>query len=326
MSTIGPTENQPNPNSTMPPQPSPGRAAAALSLRMVPLTQLHLHEAYHPPRVDRLSARLAQEHALLNPPIVAEVRTGENENRAGDPNYVVLDGATRVSAFRRLGYPHIVVQVVEVENGGVQLLAWHHAVRDAHGRGGVSALLRLAEEIPGVRMRQVSVEQAGTIMEKQGALSYLITNSNKACLLEFESHNASSNGLAPMPSPQTSDWLDVLNAWVDAYGEWGDVERVLSTDVEQVQAMHVDAVGIVAFPSFTPEKVLQLAVAGRRLPAGITRFVIPGRILRLNAPLEKLRSDETLEQKQRWLDAFVAEKLNARRVRYYDEPVMLLDE
>ena len=72
--------------------------------------------------------------------------------------------------------------------------------------------------------------------------------------------------------------------------------------------------------------ILALAAEGRTVPAGITRFVIPGRILRLNAPLARLASDEPLESKRRWLDNLVRERLADRQVRYYQEPVILLDE
>ncbi|MCB9125105.1 MAG: hypothetical protein H6643_11420 [Caldilineaceae bacterium] len=50
------------------------------------------HERFHPARVERLKKRLTQEGRLVNPPIVAEL---------GDGRYVVLDGATRVTAFKQ---------------------------------------------------------------------------------------------------------------------------------------------------------------------------------------------------------------------------------
>jgi hypothetical protein len=62
------------------------------------------------------------------------------------------------------------------------------------------------------------------------------------------------------------------------------------------------------------------------LPAGITRFIIPGRVLRLNADLSYLKSDETLIRKNELLRELVLEKLANSAVRYYEEPVYLLDE
>jgi hypothetical protein len=72
--------------------------------------------------------------------------------------------------------------------------------------------------------------------------------------------------------------------------------------------------------------VLNAAVTENVLPAGITRFLIPGRVLHLNVSLDHLRSDESLARKNAWLNKILAEKLTHRNVRYYQEPVILLEE
>jgi hypothetical protein len=123
-----------------------------------------------------------------------------------------------------------------------------------------------------------------------------------------------------------SDWIDVLVELVDAYGAWGDVGRTLDTDMDALCAHYPDLAGLFVYPQFSPEIVVQVAERGRLLPAGITRFLIPGRILRLNAPLDVLAADVSPGAKADWLDRVVEEKLATRGVRYYEEPVMLLDE
>ena len=90
--------------------------------------------------------------------------------------------------------------------------------------------------------------------------------------------------------------------------------------------MFPDAVALIVFPVFTPDVVLQIAKRGDLLPAGITRFVVPGRILRLNVPLAELISDEPISLKHDWLDRFVQAKLGDRQARYYEEPIVLFDE
>ncbi len=84
-------------------------------------------------------------------------------------------------------------------------------------------------------------------------------------------------------------WLDILNATVSRYTRWGRVEPTLITDIAALKAQYPEMVALVVFPQFAPETVLRAAGDGRVMPAGITRFVIPGRVLRLNAPLEPLR-------------------------------------
>jgi len=71
---------------------------------------------------------------------------------------------------------------------------------------------------------------------------------------------------------------------------------------------------------------LQIAQASRELPAGITRFIIPGRVLRLSAELRHLKSDQSLSEKNEWLHQLLMDKLDQGKIRYYEEPVYLLDE
>lgn len=283
-------------------------SAEALSLRLVSLEQVFPHEAYHGLRVDRLTDTLEQDDHLANPPLVAEL--------PNDQGYVVLDGATRTTAFKKLNYPHMIVQVVDMQRD-VQLYSWYHAVLDTLNNGGAEGLVATLNKIPNLQIIEKPVAQLNDALHDNGSIAYLITSQKKGYLLRVDQSTSGSND---------EDWLDLLNQVVDTYGKWGDVERTLEQRVDNLKAMYADFSALFVFPTFTPDIVLTLANQGRLLPAGITRFVIPGRILRLNAPLEKLRSDEPLSIKQDWLDTFIDEKLNGRSIRFYEEPVILLDE
>ena len=123
-----------------------------------------------------------------------------------------------------------------------------------------------------------------------------------------------------------ADRLAVMNDLVDAYTMWGEVERTLVTDLPRLLAQFPNLQAVAVFPQFKPEEVFDAARAGNFLPAGLTRFVIPGRILRLNADLHRLKADEPLAAKRAWFNRFLADKLARSRLRYYQEPVILLDE
>ncbi len=71
---------------------------------------------------------------------------------------------------------------------------------------------------------------------------------------------------------------------------------------------------------------MQVTLSGRYFPAGITRFIIPGRILRLNADLSVLKANKSLHEKNRWLNQFLEDKVRQNAIRFYREPVYLLDE
>lgn len=273
-----------------------------LALQVVPLEQVVPHEHFHGRRVAELSARLAAEGKLINPPITALYKD----------KYVALDGATRLTALRHLGYPHIIVQVVAIEQQQVELATWHHAV---HG-GGVAGLLEALRGIDGLQLTPRANELLLNEELPPGALGYLLTVHKEGFLLEASSNSADGD----------DHWLTVLNRVVATYGEWGDVERTLVTDIDVLASQYDRLAALVSFPRFTIQTILELAAHGRTVPAGITRFIIPGRILRLNAPLEKLAEDQPLALKRQWLDDFVHAKLTARQVRFYEEPVVLLDE
>lgn len=271
-----------------------------LSLRIAPVESVIPHEAFDPRRVASLAERIEADGLLVNPPIVTE--WGEI--------YVVLDGATRLSAFRLLNYPHIIVQVVDPDESAVQLHTWYHAVSN----GRADELYELVADVPGLEMSPADAGEVQAALREHRAVAALLLDDGRSFRLQADS------------SGQHGDWLDVLNRLVSRYTEWGVVARTLQTEPAALRAQYTDFAGLFLFPQFHPETVLDVAAGGRSMPAGITRFVIPGRILRLNAPLERLRADEPLAAKSSWLDQFVHEKLAYRKVRYYQEPVVLLDE
>lgn len=282
--------------------------ADTLSLQVVPVDIVLPHEEYHGSRVDRLASRIADDGILLNPPLVAEVNAGEK--------YVVLDGATRSTAFKHLGYPHVVVQVIDIERDNVQLHAWTHVVRHDSGESALIDLLALAQNVNGLRLVETPRGALEDVIHQEGVLGYLVTLDGTGYRFELDQEQLTDG----------RDWLDVMNDLVSEYGNWGDVERTLERNLQTLNTMYADMVALVVFPAFSPDMVLRIAAQERLLPAGITRFVIPGRILRLNAPLKEIISDKPLSVKAKWLDDFVGEKLSERQVRYYEEPVMILDE
>ena len=290
------------------------------------------HEEFDERRVQQLAQRLRADGVLRNPPIVAELPASAASGKRGGARYIVLDGATRTSAAQRMGYPHVVVQLVDLAAGGVQLRSWNHVVRGANGQGaageivgeeaggeerGEAALMALMESVPGLRLAAATspVDGAGPA---QGRIT-------TAAGRLFDLHLAppAHNGAA---HENLGGWLEPLAKLVQAYGTWGNVERTLSPSLDEMQALYSDVVALVEFPRLRVETVLDVAQRGQRLPAGITRFVIPGRILRLDAPLSLLAGAEPLAQKREWLDQFLRHKLDQRGVRRYEESVVLLDE
>ncbi len=271
-------------------------AGNPLSLRVVPLERVLPHEHFDPLRVADLAARLQQETTLVNPPVVVQHKDA----------YVVLDGATRVTAFKQLGYPHIVVQLIDPRAGTLELHTWYHAVHGISTDELLDHLNRLAQ----CRIMPAPRDSLQPALDAGEAIASLLTPEGEGYLVRH----------------QDAEPLDALNALVKSYAGMGQITRTLNTDPALLRTEVPGMAALVIFPQFTLEEVLEAAVAGRLFPAGITRFVIPGRVLRLHADLDRLRAQESLEQKNAWLNELLAEKLARRGVRYYQEPVVLLDE
>ncbi len=271
-------------------------AESVLPLRFVALDQVVPHEATDARRSSLLADSIQEERIMRNPPIVATV---------GD-RYVVLDGATRTDALRSLGVQHVVVQDVPVDDN-LGLETWHHVVRSIDA----GVLRQAISNVAGVSFTECEPEEARDRVISSGGLLSVSFFGGPALV-------ASSDGGA--------NRFDALAAISSAYTAAAVVSRTLERDLSKVSAWYPDGVALVEYPDFTVEQVLLAARSGRLLPAGVTRFLISGRVLRLELPLEMLTDSRDLSAKNRWLHDYLTEKQRHGKIRYYREPVYLLDE
>lgn len=274
------------------------RVSESLKLEVVPVDQVLPHEAIDEKRVRRLMEGLEAEGRLINPPIVTQ----------WNDRYVILDGATRFASLQRLGYPHVIVQLVDARRDDFELHTWYHAISSKQP---LTELMFHLATIPGLQLDPCSPAQETSVLADPQALCYFL---------------ARDAGVTVARAADGADRLAVMNALVDAYTRWGVVERTLLTDLSRLLAQFPDLAAVAVFPQFKPETVFEVASRGELLPAGLTRFIIPGRILRLNADLQQLKKDEPLAAKRAWFNRFLTDKLARSRLRYYQEPVILLDE
>ncbi len=272
--------------------------STVLPLRVVPMDKVVPHEHFDQKRVDRLAGRLENDGMLGNPPVVVESEDGR---------YIVLDGATRTTAMKQLGYKHAIVQVISTEDG-LGLHTWYHVICQI----GVDDLLALLQKLPNITMQETDIERASDQMFEYGGLCYIQTIDNRVYLI--------------YPA-QGVNRLEALNQFTEAYIEAGHVDRTLNSNILSLKNEYDDLAAVVIFPEYTVNQVMAATLSsGRLFPAGITRFIIPGRILRLNADLATLKSDKSLREKNRWLHELLVEKQGKGGIRFYGEPVYLLDE
>jgi len=206
--------------------------------------------------------------------------------------FVVLDGASRTEALKSLGLEHVVVQVVDPVS--VNLETWHHVIRNCP----------TAEVID-----QIKAEESLIFVD---------------------------TGSPPRVTPADGDPLHVmgsglsanatLSALVNTYvGRW-TVSRIIDPAVDVVSWRFPDWSVIVEFPTMNVDQVLKAALGEDLLPAGVTRFLVPERVLRLNVDLALLEGAGDLAGKQEALDGLVQARSRAGRVRRYEETVVILDD
>jgi len=267
-----------------------------MNLAVVPLDKVFPHELIDSRRVDNLIKKLNRSEVFTNPPIV--VRSNNH--------YVVLDGATRVSSFKKLGLPHIIVQILKSCDNH-SLNTWSHVVRKIDSEKLLTLFKKLTE---------ITIVKSDLTSLQRGLLE-------DGCLCSIQTADKTIRHIQMEPG---FNYLDALNTLSTVYTEAGHVTRTLQRDVDTLLKEFPDFSCLATFPSYTLKEVLKIVNGGKLLPAGITRFIIPGRVMHLNADFEYLKSDRNLEEKNRWLYDLVMERLANDQVRYYAEPVYLMDE
>lgn len=271
------------------------RVGTLPDLRFFATPDLLLHEEHDPDRVGRLVQRLREDRVLRNPPLVAEL---------GDGRAVVLDGANRVTALQAMAVPHVPVQVVRYLDPSVRLDRWHHL------------LVQVPEGWPDLLRDTVPLE----FVAPEEAARRLSAGQALACVRV-------GAVVWAVPRPESLEegarWLRGL---VASYRGRVPYHRVEPEDAEAVQARYGPAAGLVAFTRFEKARILELARNAAKLPAGVTRHVVPGRALRVNLPLEVAFQAGSVDEKNAWLRAWVRERVQEGRVRAYPEPTVLFDE
>jgi hypothetical protein len=268
-------------------------------LRIVPLEQLRFHEAPETDRAARLVERLAEDRHILNPPIVAPLKNTEG--------YLLIDGANRISAMRLLGYTCVPVQIIDYDDPALRLGSWHHAVMR----------LSWSNWIEQARAQGLAVELVSTA-DAEGALA-----TREACAVFLAA--AQNAALLPASNNLRAD-VHAITRLIDTYKKSYPFERVDQTNFLELQGFYPDLAALALFPPFEKNEVMQLVTDNLKLPTGLTRHSIPGRVLRMNIQLDVLRSDLSLEDKNEWLEAFVRMRMQERHVRFYPEPVYIFDD
>ena len=256
---------------------------------------MHLHEDADGRRVDALVERLAADGVLRNPPVAAALPAG---------GFVILDGANRTTALRRLEAPALLLQVVEYDSPQIRLEVWHHLLRE-----------------DGPALEELLPPRSLVDLGGGDDLARALAAGEVACGIIAGGAVRGVKAAGGFPHR-----VAALRTTVGAYNGRLPIYRVLTDDLDELREEYDRIGALVVFPRFSKDQILALATLPDKLPTGITRHVIPNRALRVNLPLELLRGPGSVESKNATLSALIHERLLAHRVRVYREPTVLFDD
>lgn len=261
-------------------------------LRLVELDRLLLHESHDDERLSRLRKRIEQEGVQANPVIVSAVEDESPES------FLVLDGAHRVRTLRETGGRLALVQVVSSPDGAE---GWQHYLPS--GVDGWFAGRRLLE---GVSLRESNgAADSGGVPRPVARID-------------------ASDGRTFVAEPLVEGVAARVEALWALRGIYPEQSLVTRVSPGRDAAPGEEGAVIVRYTDFSLSEILQTISLGAVLPAGVTRFSVPRRILGVKFPLESLRSPD-VEAATRTLQDLVSERLRENRVRRYDEPILLFE-
>ncbi len=271
-------------------------------LSILSVDKLLPHEYHDEQRVLPLIERLRNDGILRNPPIVAPLHDPEE-------HYVVLDGANRTAAFQAMNIPHILTQVVEPDDRGLRLRTWNHVIFGIAQK----QLLAYLRETPSLEWQADRTEQVNKDRRDIHSSARLHLPDGKRYVL-CTTFDGAEQG------------INLLSVLVDCYKGRVGLDRTTLQSVEALIGLYPDLGGLLEFPYVDIKDVLHLAGCGRRIPAGITRFTISPRTLRVNYPMAELEADEPLVEKNATLKEWIKARVARRGVRFYEETTFLFDE
>ena len=80
------------------------------------------------------------------------------------------------------------------------------------------------------------------------------------------------------------------------------------------------------YPEFQKKHIIKIAVLKEKLPAGITRHLVPNRVLHIRFPIVLLKKVGDLKKRNEELRYIVDKKIEHKKVRLYKEPLLIFDE
>ena len=278
-------------------------------LRIVPIDSVLPHEEHDAQRSGPLIERIRTADFWTNPPIVAQIEKEAAED-GSDARYALLDGRNRHYCASALGFPYILVQVVDYYSPHVTLETWNHVLSHVKPDEFLPELYK----IDGLHVEHSDVLTARAALARREAIAYIRVLPDWILMLMADSEDVASRTAA-------------LRAMVNTYKIRARLDRVNHDQVQLINQVYPDAAALVVFPRYEPAEIIVAARDRIFLPPGISRHIIQGRAMRLHYPIDALKtSDESASAKNAKLLGWIQERFAQKSVRFYQEAMYVFDD
>jgi len=267
-------------------------------LRLIPASEIMLHEQSEDTRYNKLIERFKHEKVLFNPLIIGKY----NEK------YILIDGANRFEALKKSGCKTILAQLVNYKSPQVKLKSWYHFVNGIT----FDALNRY------LKKNNFETKKCTFTFLKEklsSKLNYvgIVSKSGEAICIKFIKK-----------LPEMLKELCSLNKYYENNFSYHRIDSDFNPD-NMNDLSEKDGL-LFVYPAFKKDDIVRISMLPEKLPAGITRHLIPNRVLRIKFDIESLKSADNLEQRNEELGKLVKQKIDSKKVRLYKEPILIFDE
>lgn len=269
-------------------------AGEKFELKLIKSADVLLHEECDDNRFNKLIERFKEEKVLYNPLIVGEYKR----------KFILIDGANRFEALKLSGCKTILAQLVSYKSREVRLKSWYHFASGMRMDDLKDYLSR-----NGLGYKKWNVKKGINKISRVGVIS----KAGEAMYIKF------SRNLEEMMKS-----LSALNKYYESEFKYVRIDS--DADLTDIKSLSPDEGLLFVYPDFEKEHIVKIAMLSQKLPAGITRHLIPNRVLHIKYEIENLKSDENLDKRNDELSKLIKQKIQMKKVRLYKEPVLIFDE
>jgi hypothetical protein len=289
-------------------------------LRFVHSEDLMFYETCDFKRTQKLAEEIKKDGHLKNPVLVGCINTedGEKLNHGKGEKLLVLDGVNRVSALRLLNLPDVLIQMVDYEDKKVELSSWNHLIFDAQKEKIIKKIKDLNLEVS-----FCPFNWRKEALNHQKTISYFLFRDLSGFVVNKGGNRMVHTDASFTPEDKVKNLYQLITTY-NGRSEicYLDSENHFLSVFEHFK--NSSAINLI--PKFDKKEILGLVQKGILLPFGVTRFIVPHRVLGLEVSCSVLRAQTPLSEKNLFLKELLTYRIKTKKAKFYQESVTLFNE